>query len=73
MARIDKVKKVIEENIEDGDCGLFFTRNWIGDPMKTIWQEDGVVIDICYPYSYFEVFGLTHAESDELSKFYEAL
>ena len=73
MARIDDVKKVIADNYEDARCGLFFTRNWVGDPMETIWEKDGVTIDECYHYSYFEVFGLTDEEEVELKKFYEEM
>ncbi len=73
MARIDLVKRVIKDNYSDAAYGLFFTRNWAGDPMTTIWEDDGVTIDICYNYSYFEVFGLTEEEENELSRFYDSL
>ena len=73
ISRIDKVKNVIKNNYNDADCGLFFTRNLVGDPMTTIWEEDGVTIDICYYYSYFEVFGLTEEEENELSRFYDSM
>jgi hypothetical protein len=73
MARIDLVKSVIKDRYDDAKCGLFFTRNLVGDPMETIWEEDGVTIDICYCYSYFEVFGLTGEEENELSRFYDSM
>ena len=73
ISRIDKVKNVIRDRYIEADCGLYFTRNWIGDPMSTIWEEDGVTIDICYNYQYFEVFGLTEEEENELLAFYESL
>lgn len=73
MARIDLVKRVIKDRYDDADCGLFFTPNWAGDSMVTIFEEDGVTIDICYGYSYFEVFGLTEEEENELSRFYESM
>jgi len=73
VSRIDKVKDVIRNNHIDAMHGLFFTRNWIGDPMSTIWEEDGVTIDICYNYEYFEVFGLTEEEENELLAFYNSL
>jgi len=73
MTRIDKVKEVIKDKCKEAPYGLFFTRNWIGDPMTTIWEEDGITIDICYAYEYFEVFGLTEEEEDELLKFYDSL
>ena len=73
ISRIDKVKNVIRNNYSDARLGLFFTGNWIGDPMSTIWEEDGVTIDICYDYEYFEVFGLTEEEENELLAFYDSL
>ncbi len=73
VSRIDKVKNVIRDSINAADCGLFFTPNWAGDQMSTIWEEDGVTIDICYDYQYFEVFGLTDEEENELLAFYNSL
>ena len=73
ISRIDKVKNVIRNRYINARCGLFFTPNWIGDPMSTIWEEDGVTIDICYDYEYFEVFGLTEEEENELLAFYNSL
>ncbi len=73
VSRIDKVKNVIRNRYSDATCGMFFTPNWVGDPMSTIWEEDGVTIDICYRYEYFEVFGLTEEEENELLAFYNSL
>lgn len=73
ISRIDKVKNVIRNRYSGATCGLFFTRNWAGDNMLTIWEEDGVTIDICYEYEYFEVFGLTEEEKNELLDFYDHL
>ena len=73
ISRIDKVKNVIRNRYSNAECGLFFTPNWVGDPMSTIWEEDGVTIDICYEYEYFEVFGLTEEEENELLAFYNSL
>ena len=73
VSRLDKVKNVIASRYSDAMCGLFFTQNWAGDHMSTIWAEDGVTIDICYDYEYFEVFGLTEEEENELLAFYNSL
>lgn len=70
MDRLEKAKEIIKENFSLYDYGLFNTRNLIGDPMSTIYDEDGLTIDVCYRYSYFEVFGLTDEEFEELKKFY---
>lgn len=73
ISRLDKVKNVIRNEYSYAMHGLFFTPNWVGDPMSTIWEEDGVTIDICYNYEYFEVFGLTEEEENELLEFYSSL
>lgn len=72
MSRLDIVKEVIADNIELADCGLFFTRNWVGDPMMTIYfdEDEDIVVDICMVYNYFEVFGLTPDEKKELQEYY---
>lgn len=70
MDRLEKAKEIIKENFSLYDCGLFNTRNLVGDPISTIYDEDGLTIDVCYRYSYFEVFGLTDEEFEELKKFY---
>lgn len=67
--RIEKVKKVIEDNFQD--CGLFFSRNTVGDYLETIYDDCGVIVDVCEGYGYFEVFGLTREEQETLSDWYD--
>lgn len=73
MNRVEKVKKIIRENYNDAQFGCFFTRNILGDPMSTIYMDNEIVVDICYRYEYFEIFGLTEDEEDEVFAYYEAL
>ena len=73
MNKLDIAKKIIKEHYTEADCGIFDSRNIIGDPMVTIYDGDNLTIDICYSYSYFEVFGLTDAEFQELTSFYTGL
>ena len=68
-----KAKQVIKEYYHEANCGLFDCRNDAGDPMTTIYSDDGLMIDICYYYSYFEIFGLSDDEFKELAKFYDSL
>ena len=70
---IEKVKEVIENNIEDALYGIFDCRNAVGDPMETIYDEAGVRIELCSKREYFEVFGLTNEEFSEVEYFYEDL
>lgn len=55
----DKVKNMIKEYYDDATCGLFDTRNLLGDVMETIFNGKYFTLDICYNYGYFEVFGTT--------------
>ena len=41
--------------------------------MENIYESEDLIIDICYGYAYFEVFGLTDEEFDELENYYESL
>lgn len=49
----------------------FNTRNTCGDPMITLYAKDGVTLDYCASYGYFEVFGLTDEEFIQLKALYE--
>ena len=73
MSRLEKAKEIIKENFKYYDCGLFNTRNLVGDNKATLYEEDGLQIDACYNWSYFEVFGLTDDEFKELKIFYADL
>lgn len=64
---------MIKEYYNDGDCGLYNTKNILGDPMTTIFNGKYFTLDICFYYSYFEVFGTTIEEFNELTKFYDNL
>lgn len=73
MNKLEKAKEIIKNNYNSANCGIYNTRNIVGDLMYTIYDEDGLTIDICYSYSYFEVFGLTDKEFKELEEYYCAL
>lgn len=73
MSKLEKAKEIIKENIEDARHGIFDSRNFVGDPMSNIYNEDGLTIDICYHYEYFEVFGLNAGEFNKLRDYYEKL
>ena len=73
ITKLDKAKKVVKQYYDEARCGIFNTRNLIGDPMETLYKGSDITIDICYPYAYFEVFGLSDEEFSELEKFYNSL
>jgi hypothetical protein len=71
--KLEIAKKIIKENYEDADCGIYDTRNLVYDRMTTIYDKDGLTIDICYAWSYFEVFGLDEEDFIELYHYYHEL
>ena len=73
MDKLESAKQVVRENWERLNCGIFNTRNVVGDLMDTIYADDGLVIDVCWGYAYFEVFGLTDEEFEELRNYYNDL
>ena len=70
---IFEVEKLIKEYYNEASYGLFFNRNNVGDKMINIYNKNGIQIDICYDYGYFEIFGLDSLQKTELTKFYENL
>ena len=69
----EEVRKVIKEYINKALCGLFFCRNTINDATTNIYDKNGIQIDICYKWAYFEVFGLDLLQQLVLKKFYNNL
>lgn len=68
--KLELAKRIIAENIEDARFGIFNTRNIAGDKMDSLFNSNELVIDICYGWGYFEVFGLTNEEFVELYHYY---
>ena len=73
MNKLEKAKEIIKEYYKEGDCGIYDSRNIVGDWMTNIYDDGDLAIDICYSYSYFEVFGLSDEEFDELARYYSEL
>ena len=74
MSKLETAKEIIKELYEFGiDCGIYNSRNIAGDQMDTIYDDGELKIDICYHYSYLEVFGLSCTDFRELELFYNGL
>ena len=69
-SNLDVAKEIIGKYISIADCGLFDSRNLVGDPMITVYSANGLTIDVCHRYSYFEVFGLSDEEFKQLGEYY---
>lgn len=73
MSNLEKAKEIVKAYYSVADLGIFNSRNLVGDVMTTIYRDEDLTIDVCYYYSYFEVFGLSDAEFKELEKYYDSL
>ena len=73
MTKLEKAKEIITKNFSEGDCGIYDSRNVVGDRMTNIYTDGDLTIDICYHWNYFEVFGLSDEEFAELARYYSKL
>lgn len=73
MSNLEKAKEVVKAYYRYAQCGIFDSQNIVGDETRTIYEGKGLTIDICFSWSYFEVFGLSGAEFEELKKYYNSL
>ena len=73
MTKLEKAKAIIKKYFKYGDCGIYDSRNIVGDQMINLYDDSDLAIDICYNYSYFEVFGLSNKEFAELCEYYNQL
>lgn len=48
------------------ECGIFDSRNTVGDMMENIYDKDGIQVDVCRHWDYIEVFGLSSEEFKSL-------
>ena len=55
---MEKLIEFLKKEFPNG-IQMFNTRNLVGDQMRTIYNEDGFVVDYCYGYEYIEVFCLS--------------
>ena len=69
--RLQRLEDWILKHLEDVPyrCGIYDSRNIAGDPMSTIYAEDGIQVDACYSYDYIEVFGLNKDEWNDFVSF----
>ena len=70
IEQIKEIKNVINENAGYAQCGIYDTKNTSGDDMVTLYSKNGITIDICYGYCYFEVFGVNEYDFENIKKYY---
>ena len=65
-SKLEIAKELIDKYYDCAECGLYDSRNIVGDRMTTVYDANGLTVDVCYRYSYFEVFGLSEEEFEAL-------
>ena len=65
---LEKVKEVIKETYGNYSCGIYNTRNVVGDYMEVLYSGKYFTLEGCYGYSYYELFGTTEEEFEEVVK-----
>ena len=73
MSKLEIAKKVIKEYYKNARYGIYNTVNPLCGKMSTIYKDNGLRIEICYDWEYFQVFGLKIAEFIELDDYYRLL
>lgn len=71
--RVEKVKEIIKENIGNGCCGIYNCRDIMGDPKRTLYEDEDITVDICDYYSYFEILGLNNNEFKQVKEYYDSI
>ena len=70
---LEEVQALIMERIGDARCGIFFSRNTVGDDMENIYDGSCLSLDICEEWGYFELFGLDDDEARYMKGFYDGV
>lgn len=70
---LKKIKELIKEYYNLADCGIYNTRNVVGDELTTLYRGKYFTLDICFGYSYYEILGMTLEEFNKLEKYYNRL
>ena len=68
-----KVKQLIKKHIKYAKCGLFDTRNIVGDTMVVLFAGKYFTLEMCYSWAYYEVFGTTDEEFEKLTNYYKKI
>lgn len=65
MSKITKLKSFLQKTVPG--IQVFDTPNWAGDPMKKIYDKDGITVLHCEYWDYIEIFGLTDRQFESLT------
>lgn len=63
---MDKLRNFLKEMFPER-IQMFDTRNFVGDFMITIYDQDGIQVDYCPHYEYVEIFGLSEEDFERIN------
>ena len=70
---LEKIKSIIKDYYKSGRFGLYFVSGSPSDERKILYDNNGIIVKICYYWEYFEVLGVTNEQAKELLEFYNDL
>ena len=73
VTKLEIAKKIIRDNVEYARSGLFDCLSIYPDEKMKLFDKDGLTVLICHSWRYFEVFGLTNEEFENLHEYYAGL
>lgn len=66
MDNAEKIIDFLKEYFGGEKIQIFYTKNWAGDEMFTIYDEDNIVIDYSPYYDYIEIFGMNEEDYNKV-------
>lgn len=63
---MDKLRNFLKEMFPE-KIQMFDTRNFVGDFMITIYDQDDIQVDYCPYYEYIEIFGLSEEDFERIN------
>jgi hypothetical protein len=62
MDNAEKIINFLKEYFGGEKIQIFYTGNWAGDEMFTIYDKDNITIDYSPYYNYIEIFGMNEQD-----------
>ncbi len=66
MDNAEKIIDFLKEYFGGEKNQIFYTKNWAGDEMFTIYDKDNIVIDYSPYYDYIEIFGMNEEDYNKV-------
>ena len=66
MDKAEKIINFLKEYFGGEKIQIFYTKNWAGDEMFTIYDKDNIVIDYSPYYDYIEISGMNEQDYNKV-------